>query len=54
MTKSAIAFLKKFQSTGDERIASFPFYYGWVILFVGTLGIILAAPGDDLYHIHLY
>ena len=28
--------------------AAFPFYYGWVILIVSTIGLVASAPGQTL------
>ncbi len=28
--------------------ASFPFFYGWVILFAGTIGVLVSAPGQTM------
>ncbi|MEE4639204.1 MAG: MFS transporter [Wenzhouxiangella sp.] len=38
--------LKLFQSSRPFRVQSWPGYYGWVILFFGTLGMIAAVPGS--------
>lgn len=37
---------KHFQSKRPFRVQSWPGYYGWVILFFGTLGMIAAIPGS--------
>lgn len=37
---------KLFQSNRPFRVKSWPGYYGWVILFFGTLGMIAAVPGS--------
>ena len=28
--------------------ASFPFYYGWLILIVSTIGLVMSAPGQTI------
>ena len=28
--------------------SKFPFFYGWVILFAGTVGILMSAPGQTM------
>ncbi|MDA3928022.1 MAG: MFS transporter [Prolixibacteraceae bacterium] len=30
------------------RVNKFPFFYGWVILFAGTVGIIMSIPGQTM------
>ena len=37
---------KPFQSSRPFRVQSWPGYYGWVILFFGTFGMIAAVPGS--------
>jgi len=29
-------------------IRNFPFYYGWIILFVGSLGVLASVPGQTM------
>lgn len=30
------------------RPAAFPFYYGWVVLFASTVGLVMSAPGQTI------
>jgi len=30
------------------KIANFPFYYGWVILFIGSIGVLSSIPGQTM------
>ena len=41
--------MHKFKGIFDIiRPQKFPFYYGWVILIVGTLGFLMSAPGQTI------
>jgi len=37
---------KRLQSNRPFSVQSWPGYYGWVILFFGTLGMVAAIPGS--------
>jgi len=30
------------------NIANFPFYYGWIILFIGSIGVLASIPGQTM------
>ena len=38
---------------GDRLVARVPFYYGWVILAVGTLGLVMTSPAQS-YVVSIY
>ncbi len=40
--------LKKRWNNFPVKPARFPFFYGWVILFAGTVGVLMSAPGQTM------
>ena len=30
------------------RPSAFPFYYGWIVLFASTVGLVMSAPGQTI------
>ena len=31
-----------------NRISTFPFFYGYIIIFSGTIGVLMSAPGQTI------